>query len=391
MLNRAKDSGQLVPTQILRHPLSVKKKNTRKENKLCYNPEAKIAPLGCIGCPEQNICGGLKIESDFFDCSQFCCGKPNECDIVCRKNPDYVDRVREIGSFDLATVPRAPALQASCLPAFIPLIYHKSGRNKPLQQGTVALPLYALIDRKHGTPKFHARQALLDFFCLAEDTAIVLSGTDTDPPLERWWELEESVRNPIIANFRALEISLVTTPNYSLFTNRPRHDDLHSMKRIGLIHAEFLKYGMPAALHVNGRTERDFARWSEYVQVRPEITHIAYEFTTGSGRASRQKIHVEWLLELASYVDRPLHLIVRGGSDQWDALSSGFGRLTIIDTNVFMKTMKRKVAVRRGNSKIAYMGHPTKQGEPLDDLLEKNIFEANTLVTSLFDGGRPKF
>jgi hypothetical protein len=35
-------------------------------------------------------------------------------------------------------------------------------------------------------------------------------------------------------------------------------DDLHSIKRIALVHSEFLDEGLPAALHVNGRSEADF-------------------------------------------------------------------------------------------------------------------------------------
>jgi hypothetical protein len=54
---------------------------------------------------------------------------------------------------------------------------------------------------------------------------------------------------------------MATTPNYSLFVDRPRWDDLHAMKRIAIVHGEFLEAGMPGALHVNGRTDRDFERW----------------------------------------------------------------------------------------------------------------------------------
>ena len=46
-----------------------------------------------------------------------------------------------------------------------------------------------------------------------------------------------------------------------------------------------------------------------------EVTHIAYEFTTGTGRAERRPFHVDWLLGIAATAERPLNLIVRGGID----------------------------------------------------------------------------
>jgi len=59
-------------------------------------------------------------------------------------------------------------------------------------------------------------------------------------------------------------------------------DDLHSIKRIALVHSEFLDEGLPVTLHVNGRSEADFKRWTDFLVARPEVTDIAYEFTTGA-------------------------------------------------------------------------------------------------------------
>lgn len=53
---------------------------------------------------------------------------------------------------------------------------------------------------------------------------------------------------------------MVTTPNYSLSIDQPRWDDLHSLKRIAIVHEEFLNEGLPAALHVNARTDKDWER-----------------------------------------------------------------------------------------------------------------------------------
>ncbi|MGH7268007.1 MAG: hypothetical protein ACREMB_24585 [Candidatus Rokuibacteriota bacterium] len=88
-------------------------------------------------------------------------------------------------------------------------------------------------------------------------------------------------------------MALVTTPNFSLFADQPCWDDLHSIKRIALVHEEFLSEGLPAALHINARTDQDWERWRAYVAVRPEVTHIAFEFATGAGRAERIKWYAD--------------------------------------------------------------------------------------------------
>ncbi len=172
---------------------------------------------------------------------------------------------------------------------------------------------------------------------------VILTGTATDPPLERWWSLG-AWRRAMIRELRKLGVALVTTPNFSLFVDQPRWDDLHSIKRIALAHEEFLSEGLPAALHVNARTDQDWDRWRACVAGRPEVTHIAFEFATGAGRAERIKWHADQLARLAAAIDRPLHLIVRGGGKVMPQLAAGFARLTVLETSAFVKTVKRQQA-----------------------------------------------
>lgn len=324
--------------------------------------------LGCPVCPNRGTCGGLHIGAGIMDCHQFCCGTPVGCDQVCRNNTDYVDRVREIGGFDLKTVPRAPFLAAPVLPAFVPIIFHGNRRVQDFDAEGVALPLYAMFDRD-GAPRFSFRSSLQRKFLIAERPTILLTGTDEDAPLERWWGLGEAIRRRIIQSLLKARVAMATTPNYSLITNRPRTDDLHSIKRIGLVFSEFLNEGMPAALHVNGRTDTDFLHWAEFIVERPEVTHIAYEFRTMSGR---QETHVEWLVGLTRSVGRPLHLLVRGGTEFLPILSEAFAGITFLDTSVFMKTMKRQRAHRREDGIMVWQKNPTEKGAPLDDLLAEN-------------------
>ena len=347
-------------------------RSNRRERRLWHDPQQPTKPLGCSVCPDQGICGGLRVAAPFFDCLQYCCGSPRGCDRVCRNHPDYVNRVREVGTFDLETIPRSPALDVPRLPTVVPMIYHRSSRYSDFAAPAIALPMFRMFHRRDGKPCFASHESLCNAFRIRRDATIMLSGTARDAPLERWWGLGEARRRLIIRAMKGLGIQLLTTPNYSLFTDRPRHDDLHAIKRIGIIHQEFLSEGLPAALHVNGRTDNDFYRWTAFLKDRPEITHIAYEFTTGTGWANRQQQHAAWLVELAEGVNRPLHLIVRGGQDVHGVLDSAFSATTILETSVFMKTMKRKRAMRQGSGGISWVDAPSEHGDPVDDLLAEN-------------------
>jgi hypothetical protein len=145
------------------------------------------------------------------------------------------------------------------------------------------------------------------------------------------------------------------------------------MKRIALAHNEFLAEGLHAALHVNGRTETDFMRWAECLSEHPEITTLAYEFTTGASSAGRREQHTAWLCTLAKTVARPLRLLLRGSADGAPECRRAFDGVTVIETTAFVKTMKRQRAYSDSASRIHWKLDPTPIGAPLDDLLRYNL------------------
>ncbi len=344
----------------------------RRERRLWHDPSLPSDSLGCTTCRERRLCGGLRTRGAFYDCLQYCCGSAADCDRVCRHNPHYADRVREVETFDLGMVRRQTPVPPPSLPPLVPVVYHRGRRRLPLASDFVALPLYRTFDRRTGDPRYATREDLRRAFGIESKSQVLLTGTDRDAPLERWWGLGEARRRSILRALRAAGVSLVTTPNYSLFVDRPRWDDMHAMKRIAIVHSEFLSEGLPAALHVNGRTDQDFHRWAEYVEARPEITHLAYEFSTGTGRPVRRKQHAAWLSELARSVNRPLHLITRGGCEVLPLLGSSFSGVTLFDTTIFMKTMMRQRAYVSAKGTLTWTRSPTSTREPLDDLFADN-------------------
>ena len=98
--------------------------------------------------------------------------------------------MREIGGFQLDNVPRVPILSGPGLPLVVSVLFHGKSRNQLLGPWPVALPLYAMFNRQEGRLRFESHEALCAEFGLSEGTAVILTGTDKDAPLERWWGYE---------------------------------------------------------------------------------------------------------------------------------------------------------------------------------------------------------
>jgi hypothetical protein len=366
-------------------------RNHRRERKSWHDATRNTPSLGCSICPERPLCGGLQVAASLFSCLDYCCGKPEGCGdkFVCPNNPHFVDRLREVGGFDLPTIARAPALPSRDLAPVVPMVFHGNCREAAVAPLAVALPLSGMFNRRDGSVRYDTREALCAAYRLNPQTSIVLSGTDSDPSLERWWSLGLEKRRAIIRELRDMGVALATTPNYSLFTEQPRWDDLHAMKRIGIVHSEFLNEGLPAALHVNARTDKDFQRWTDYIVARPEVRVLAYEFTTGTGWIGRRGPHAAWLAELARAVDRPLRLIVRGGIEVLPTLIAAFDRVSIIDTSAFMKAIKRQRALIVEN-RLTWHHAPTAIGESLDALFVHNLAIVGNWLEQIVALARPE-
>ncbi len=208
------------------------------------------------------------------------------------------------------------------------------------------------------------------YFGLDLSTAIIASGTAKDPALERWWELGTSGRVEILRQLATLGITAITTPNFSVFSDVPRWDNFHDMKRIALCWREILDAGVPAALHVNARATRDWERWADFVRFHAEVDAIAYEFATGA--AARFSYHVDELCHLADRVGRPLNLIVRGALPALAKLRQAYAVVSMIDSTTYMRSANRKIAVLRKNGAITWKDAPDRPAVDMDSLTEHN-------------------
>lgn len=328
--------------------------------------------LGCTNCPDHPTCGGLHVGSGAFNCLSYCCRQPDACDSVCVGNlTRFVARVREVGGFDLNDIPRSQQVPRTPLPALVPMIYHGSNRTTPFFAPTIALSLYSLIDRRRQRVKFTSRGLLCEAFRISPRSRVLITGVHDDRPLERWWALGPK-RQRILDQLVELGITEITSPNYSLFSNTPRWNNLHAMKRIAITWNEMLSAGLSSGLHLNGRTDRDWTRWRDFVVERPEVTSLAFEFATGASNPDRMQWYADHLCRLAGEVTRSLTLVLRGGAAIVPQLRQAFASVCLIDTRPFIKAVKRQRALLQTGGRVEWRSTATSGSASIDDLLIHN-------------------
>lgn len=339
--------------------------------------------FGCINCSEQPVCGGLAMDRAAMDCTDLCvCEEPSRCDNVCIRNPArFVARVREIRGFGFENIPRAPVLGNPDIPAFIPAILHGKRRASQLVAEAAAIPLSKMFYARNGHLRFAAR-GNLEIAFRVRPSFLVLDGVSEDKHLENYWAAAR------LAGFadavRMLRPDLITVPNFSLFSDVPRWDNLYNMKRIAICWQELQAAGSVTALHVNARTYRDYERWGAFLREHREIEFIAFEFATGAAIVERGHWHTARLRSLPDMARRPLSIVMRGGRQHLASLRKSFRAVTFISADPFMKTMKRR-RLRINGTQGRWMRTMTFLEQPLDDLLAENVAAFQGLI-----GGSPQ-
>ncbi len=257
------------------------------------------------------ICGGLRVKGAAFDCQRFCSHKVGCQNRFCFNSPaNYAKRVKEIDGFDLHTIPRCEPVDIKRIRGFVPLIHHAYSRKEQFFNEIIAISLYELLDAK-GAPKYFSREDITRNFRISPKAKLVISGIQKDYLLERVWRSPH--RNSIIAMLKSIGVAVFTPPNFSVYNNVPRPENLYNIKRIGIFSQEFLAAGVPTALHINACTDSDYDRYGEFLLTRTEFQAISFDFITGPGYPSRTWWHTRKLIELRNTLERQIQLVLRGG------------------------------------------------------------------------------
>lgn len=310
------------------------------------------------------------------------CAHPSTCDIVCPRNPSrFVARIREIRGFGLKDIPKAPITRNPDLPLVVPEIMHGKRRLSALVVDAVAIPLSEVFYARTGQLRFLARGNLEAAFRVRPQR-LIIDGVAVDKHLENYWAAAR------LAGFaeavQILRPDLITVPNFSLFTDVPRWDNLYNMKRIAICWQELQAAGNAVALHVNARTDRDYERWGAFLRDHREINWLAFEFATGAAIVEGGDWHTAQLRSLPDKAHRPLNIVIRGGRQHLAHLRKSYQTVTFISSNPFMKTMKRR-RLRIVGTRGRWIPTMTFLKQPLDDLLAANIVAFERLILESMD------
>jgi hypothetical protein len=334
------------------------------------------------------MCGGLAIERATMDCTDLCkCADPAKCDNVCIRNPArFVARFREVRGFGLDEVAHARPVRTPSLPAIIPAFMHGKRRSSAIPLQAVAIPLHHMFYARSGRLRFLAR-GNVEAAYKVRPQFLMLDGVAVDRHLENYWA---AARLAAFAEaVRMLKPDLITVPNFSLFTDVPRWDNLYNMKRIAICWHELQAAGNAVALHVNARTERDYQRWGAFLREHREIDWIAFEFATGAAIVERGDWHARQLAALPGMAHRSLNIVIRGGRQHLSTLRRSFRNVTFVSADPFMKTMKRR-RLRLVGSKGRWISTMTFLDQPLDDLLAQNIAAFEQLLGGATQDSAPR-
>lgn len=360
-------------------------RSLRRERRRWDEGDTMPLALGCVSCADLETCGGIRKKQHAFSCLDDCCGNPSACDGMCPSNQlGFMERYREVNGLGLEDIQRAAPCAATGIPSYVPYIYHGNRRAMPLDMPAAALPLRRFY-RRDGKIAFTSRAEIEATFGISSHTRIVLIGSGRDKPIEKWWGLSEQ-RTLIIAALRALGVALITGPNYSIFTDEVRYNDMYNMKRIGITWQEIVAGGVPGAYHLNGRTPHDYRRLANFIAEREEVSEVAFEFKTGAAWPQRRTFHLAELVRLASRVGRPLHLIMIGGITSVPTLTAAYAKVTYIDTSAFMGALHRQRLYLTNDGKIRKTPQLTLTGQPVDGVLTDNIAVMQARVERLING-----
>lgn len=330
-----------------------------------------VVAASCPACVFFDRCGGIQNSRPLLNCfDQFCCGD-GSCDNVCPYKPDFAERLREINGLCFDDIP--PLAQAEqTLPRYVPLIHHKYSRSRLLPLPYAALELYDLFRLSSGNYRCVVDEPddLRTHFRLASDTSIVLRGTAQDELLERYWSYRKT--DAVAQQIARLNVSLVIGPNFSTFLDAPRTDALFNRKRQLMCLAELTEAGVSVAPHLSATMPADWRFWANFLRNNSTLRHVALNCQTGYKSPKEGCKAISEIASIQQQIGRELALILVGGAQFTAFASARFKTVTLIDSEPFAKTMRRRLmapsnGIRRWNETW------TLERQPLDDLLAENI------------------
>ena len=255
---------------------------------------ANACGLNCELCPAVARCGGK---------SNFCLvGRCEGCSSELTRTEVRASVMQLIGGLDLEWPRPVAHHQPASLPDHLPVLVQAYA-------DSIDLPWVALhagrvlgVTGRGLTPKH--RRPLHEVYRLAPSTRLALEFYVEDRVLEGLW----ANRRQVIRELRQLPLELVLSPNFSVWRDHSRFEQLVKQRRSFAFYHELIEAGLPAIPDVGwSRFEPDGRLWAEWINSQPGLRALSI-FCGG------RKIHAERRAERETLEDIALfHRAVRPG------------------------------------------------------------------------------
>jgi hypothetical protein len=335
-------------------------------------------PSSCEECAILDICGGWDDARREKGCFQKCADCFREsCDYTCPANPAlFAKSVDEVGG--LGRLPDRLQLSGELkLPGYIPQIYHGSKRSRVLKEAVVSLPLHHLCRwSKYGRLelKYRSRDAMLADLKLSRRTKILITCVAKD----RWIEGLYEARKQFLPALKTLGPAAVTVPNFSFVRDSPRTNSIWNQTKAFRVMEAMSDAGLDVIPHLQAQTARDWERLEDLYARFPDCKHACMEFQTGLQREDpdhpMRETYKEHFRKFQESTGGRVHPVVLAGYREIGFLSDICPSFSIIDANVFMKTVHfQEATLIPGGGRRRWRQANLAHANDLSKLLESNI------------------
>ena len=336
-------------------------------------------PSSCNECGLADICGGWDDKRRSEGCFQKCADCFSEsCDYTCPANSTLfvksVDEVRGLGT--LPDRLRTVGERSADLPCYIPQIEHGGARHRLLKEPVVSIPIHRFCSiSRSGRVKvtFRSREALLNSFKLSQRTQVIITCVTKDHWIEGLYE----ARKEILPLLRLLDPVAVTVPNFSFVRNSPRINSVWNQTKGFRLIEDMTDEELPVVPHLQAQTSRDWSRLEKLFAKFPEARHACMEFQTGLNNQDPnypgREVYKRHFQDFQQSTGGRIHPIVLAGYREIDFLKDVCESFSLIDANVFIKTVNRQVAHCSGAERRRWGRASLSQSQDLSRLLESNI------------------